>query len=465
MKKNIIQDVLPPKRTIRNVELHGRSKDHNTELGDEFASKVNINRSNSKLKPEEETPIKIETSVPKEKNIGQPVVYDYDYETPNKRIRWGLYFSVGFLVLALAFAISAFFRSAQVKITPQETTKSLSETFTAKKDVLPNNLSFQVVSISKETEKIVDQTDTVGEEKVERKAGGKIVIYNNYSAETQKLVATTRFQTPEGLIFRIKDPVVVPGRTTKDGKIVPGSIEAYVEADKSGPSYNTGLKDFTIPGFKGDPRFKDVYARSKTEMIGGFSGMQRTVSKEVLTRVEDEMKSLLMESAKVDLVNQIPADFILFPNTISYKFDPAVQSILSSGQVVIKKKGTASAVIFDRANLTKIIQARILPESGTDIVRISNMDKFEFSYLATTTPISSSISSITFSLNGEPNFVWTFDESKLKSDLLGLSKKSAKAVISTYPSIKEAWILTRPFWNQKIPKSLDDVSLVNTSIN
>ncbi len=462
MKKNIVQDVLPPNKSIRNIELHNRAH-HNTVKNDEFATKVNINKQIPKPNFEEkEAPLKIESNFRSNPPYTPTAQYDYDYESPKGKKKWALYLVGVFLVLALAFAISAFFRSAQVKITPMEAVKSLNEGFTARKEASPNNLSFQVVSISKETEKQVDPKDTGGEEKVERKAGGKIVIYNNYSTEVQKLVATTRFQTPEGQVYRIKDPVVVPGKTTKDGKSVPGSVEAFVEADKPGPSYNTGLKDFTVPGFKGDPRFKDVYARSKTEMTGGFSGVQKVISKEALSIAEKEMEGSLKTSLYNDLVNQIPADFVLYPNSLFYKYEPVSQYVNSTGQITIKKKGTGSAVIFDKAGLTKSIQAKVLTESSSDTVRISNLDKLEFSYLSTSTPVSNTTTSVTFILKGEPNFVWVFDESKLKTDLLGLSKKNARVVISSYPSIKEAWILTRPFWNQKIPTDIEKVTLTNT---
>ena len=44
---------------------------------------------------------------------------------------------------------------------------------------------------------------TQGTERVEERAHGRITVVNNYSATPVKLIKNTRFETPDGLIFRI----------------------------------------------------------------------------------------------------------------------------------------------------------------------------------------------------------------------------------------------------------------------
>ncbi len=298
-----------------------------------------------------------------------------------------------------------------------------------------------------------------GEERVDKKAQGKVIIYNE-TTQAQRLVATTRFETPEGLIFRIVSAVTVPAKTLKDGKTVAGSIEALVEADKTGSSYNVGLKDFTIPGFKGDPKYKQVYARSKTEMIGGFSGMQKIVSKDVLDKSEAELEIAIKEALSKDITTQIPENYVLYTSSISYKLSPAEQTENVSDSANLKKTGTASAIIFDKTSLARIILAKLAPQVTTDAVRISNIESLEFSYNGVFDPNSDSI--LNFSLKGNPNIVWIFDENKLKTELLGISRTKAKVVLSTYETIKEAWVETHPFWNQGIPKDPEKVILINT---
>lgn len=466
MKKNFVQDVVPPKKSIRNVTLSSRpstlaKKDivkptrSRYEEEDEFTRPVAI---------KQQAPIRIEPTIqsrPASVQTSEIPSYKYEYDEPKKPSRKWIYASIIVFVLALAFGVSAFFKSAIIKVTPKQETANLNETLRAIKDSVGTALGFQVVTVSKDVEKAVTAT---GEQKVEKKAQGRIVVYNDTS-QIQKLVATTRFETPEGLIYRLPAGISVPAMQVKDGKNIAGSIEVTVEADKVGTSYNIGLKDFTLPGLKGDPKFKTIYARSKTEMTGGFSGMQKVVSKETLDATEVELSLSLKDALAKDIETQIPANFILYKTSLSYKLNPTEQVDSTSGQTMLKKKGMAYAVIFDRSALTKAILAKISPSISSDLVKITNFETLDFSYTTPDTFNPATDTSLNFILKGSPNIVWILDENKLKSDLLGLSREKARTVLSTYDTIKEAWVETHPFWNQTIPSNPDKVTLQNTLTN
>ena len=55
-----------------------------------------------------------------------------------------------------------------------------------------------------------------GEPKAKLKSSGKIIVYNNFSSEPQRLIIRTRFESPEGLVYRIPESIVVPGKTEKN---------------------------------------------------------------------------------------------------------------------------------------------------------------------------------------------------------------------------------------------------------
>ncbi len=461
MNKNIVQDVIPPKKSIRNVKINSREEVQETIPKKSFPR---ITRDISKPKVEEIKPTYVK---PTETLLGgrPPVVppnnisYKYEFDKPKKKSKKILYSSVFVLVLLGAFGVSAFFKSAKITVTPKNQVLALSDNFSAKKDVTGSALGFQVVTVSKEVEKTAQAS---GESMVNKKAKGTIVIYNTYGEEAQKLVATTRFQTPEGLIFRLINPVTVPGTSLKSGKTVAGSVEAEVEADKAGAEYNVSFKDFTIPGFKGDPKYTKIYARSKTEMTGGFSGMQKTVSQDLLNQSEKDLEVSLKSALSKDITTQIPADFVLYPSSLTYKIDPVNQNNDSSGNAVLKKRGSASGVIFDKGLLSRAILAKIIPNSVNETIKITNLDSLSFEYSSSTPSDVNNVTSISFSLKGSPQLVWVVDENKIKSELLGLSKNEAKNVISKYTTIKEAWVETQPFWNSTIPASPDKVTILNT---
>lgn len=470
MKKNITQDIVPPKKTIRDVELPSRVKEE-VRKGIKITKNFSDNSLPSIPRPEtpnthleSESPLRIPDSRPASAQVSMTTPttnYKYSYDVPPRRSKMKyIVTALGLSAVFLAFFVSAFFKSATVTVTPITEAKAINESFTAKKDISATGLNYQVVTVTKDMDKAIDAKDVGSEQKVERKAKGIIVVYNNFGTAPQKLVATTRFQTQEGLVYRLVNAVTVPGKYLKDGKMVPGSVEAEVVADQVGQNYNIGLKDFTVPGLKSDSeKYKTIFARSKTEMTGGFSGIEKVVSKEALTRAESEMESILKPALSKDVMAQIPADFVVFQDSLEYKFEPAVSTNTPGGTVVAKKKGTVTAIIFDKKTLSKEVTSKVLPDVTTDTIKIANIDSLNFK-LATSS--SAQQNSITFTLQGEANFVWYIDEAKLKSDLLGLSKSNANSVMSAYTSIKEAWVLTRPFWNTKIPTDPNRVKIINT---
>jgi hypothetical protein len=105
-----------------------------------------------------------------------------------------------------------------------------------------NAIPFEIVRITRDDGRVVAASE---ETDVQKKASGRIVIYNNHNSSPQRLVKNTRFETPEGLIYRINESVTVPGAKIEGGEKVPGSVEAEVMADIPGQKYNIGLTDFT----------------------------------------------------------------------------------------------------------------------------------------------------------------------------------------------------------------------------
>ena len=447
-KKNVVQDVIPSKRSIRDIELTSRRRPATQEI-----KRPQMEKPSEKVEPI--APPKINPVKPSE------FTYKYEYDEPKKSSKKWLYIAVGILVIAVAFGISALFKSAKITITPRNQAYDLNANFSAVKNAGGSGLAFQIVTVSKDMEQTVPAT---GSQKIDTKATGQIVIMNNYSSASQKLVATTRFQTPDGLVFRINSPVTVPGKQTVAGKSVPGSVTATVTADASGDKYNIGLEDFVLPGFKGDPRYSQIYARSKTSMTGGFSGIQKVVDSGTMASTSDELESGLKASLQSDIALQIPASFVMYPDSLSYSFSSVTQATSSDNTAVLKKTGTAYAIIFDKGNLSRAVVSNLLANATTsEMIKTVNLDKLTLSYTAGQRfdPAGSG-TTLNFTLSGKANLVWVFDENKLKSDVLGLSKSQALAVIQRYNAVSEVWLETNPFWNQNIPTDPTKVQFVNT---
>jgi len=88
------------------------------------------------------------------------------------------------------------------------------------------------------------------------KARGFITVFSSLDVP-QKMIASTRFVSPSGLIFRIDENILVPAF---------GQITVSVTANETGPEYKIGPTTFSIPGFIGTERYTKLYGRSYQSM-------------------------------------------------------------------------------------------------------------------------------------------------------------------------------------------------------
>ncbi|MEK7091539.1 MAG: hypothetical protein AAB900_00980, partial [Patescibacteria group bacterium] len=216
------------------------------------------------------------------------------------------------------FGFTKFFGRVTLTIVPAQgdiflsgLTSAVSATSASTSDQI---LTFSTISGIQDTEKRI--VDASGQENVSTKAQGQIIIYNKHSPSKQPLVTNTRFQAPDGKIYRINQAVTVPGYTKKGTEIIPGQIEVTVFADKPGAEYNLPTSDFTIPGFAGGPKFQNIFARSKTNLTGGFVGTVKKVSATDLDSNRQALQKILRDRIIKKASQDLPAKFVLFPDAI-----------------------------------------------------------------------------------------------------------------------------------------------------
>jgi hypothetical protein len=378
-------------------------------------------------------------------------------------------------IVIVAFALSLLFAGAKVVVTAKQAAIPVHVALSASNDPNSAGLQYQVVTLVK------DQTASVpatGSATTSTKASGTIIIYNNYSSASQTLVANTRFQSDQGLIYRIASQIKVPGMQTQAGKKVPGSIEAVVYADQPGANYNIGLTDFTIPGFKGDPRYDGFYARSSTAMTGGFSGLQMISASSTVaqarTALDSQLENTLLDQART----QIPADYIVYDNGYQASFNtmPTTQTATS---VVVDERATINFFTFKKDDLDKAILTQVSPDIAGDLasssVAISGTDKLQFTLAAapatSTAPVAKTTASSTapalsplhFTLDGSLNALWQYSSADLQNALAGKSKSDIPAITNAFPGIAKIQVTIRPFWKSSFPDDPQKISVVDST--
>jgi hypothetical protein len=375
----------------------------------------------------------------------------------------------GKLVLALcvigiigAFLYGLYFHSAVLTITLKHADVALqNQEFTAggvpaDGAAAVETLPFQMMALSLESSAELTAT---GEKNVTAKASGKIVVYNDFGTQTQPLIKNTRFQTPDGKIYRIRNSIVVPGQKTVDGKKIPGSLEVEVFADAAGAEYNIGLVDFTIPGFKGSPRYEKFYARSKTPMEGGFSGLMKVVSDTDIRKAKETLTAELKDKLFADAVAQKPKGTVLYKDAVFYGFSDSMDNNAAAKSpddksVKLIMKGSLTAVLFNEEELSKhIVKRSVSPVdvSSSDRILAVNIEELAFKPKDTSGVAPKEGDTYAFSLSGDAHAVWQVDTAALAGKLAGMKKSDYKNVFAEFPGIEKANASVRPIWKTKFP--------------
>lgn len=447
---NFLQDVIPPanKRSIRNIPIpkHRKSEDkieeEIPETKTDFATTDVIPPVKRTHSVSRQTIMEREEKMPK---LKKPINLD----KPKKK----LFISLIAGVVVLFFIIANLFTSASVTINPRTETINVESVLIIKNSESESgDLMYTNKEVSQESTKELKAT---GEKEVSIKSSGRIIVYNNFSDKDQPLVKQTRFESPDGKIYRIQDSITVPGQKTEDGKIVPGSIEVEVFADKAGEEYNIEPTDFTIPGFKNLPQFDGFYARSKTAMTGGFEGVRKVVNESDRQSAESsmsqELKEALVEMIKTD---ESTAGKVVVYDDSNFLFESSEEPD-SGDNVVLRTKGTLTAKIINPEIIAHKLAERHIPTFNiSNDVTLHDSESLQYS-----------LTDNNLSIFGNVVIEWVINQNTLKEQLSGKSKSEVSEIFKEFDGIDKAAVDLKPFWKRSFPDSVQDIDVVIETID
>lgn len=366
---------------------------------------------------------------------------------------------VFFLVITPGFVIGYLLDGAEITVYPRNREPNVNATFEAYREPQDGELSYEIMTLEAEGER---QVRASGEEEVAEQATGEIEILN--ARETsERLIKNTRFESPEGLIYRITESVVVPAATA-DG---PGTVRAEVFADQPGEEYNIGPSEFTIPGYREggyDELYASITGRSTAPMQGGFEGLKYVIEDAELASAQESLHQELRNALSTRVTEERPAGFILFEPAITYAYESLPSTEAGEGMVTIKEKVSLNVPIFNAEEFASFIAAATIPGYENVPVRIDNPSALTFAYSATSTAATDirNLDSFTFDLTGNPLVVWTFNAEELAADLSGAAKTALPSILSAYPAIERAEAVIRPFWKRSFPEDPESITITES---
>lgn len=372
-----------------------------------------------------------------------------------------LYAVIAFVVIVGgAVGLSAILGKTELTIYPENRQPNINSDFVAYPDKRTDSLSYEILTLESTSE---SQVKASGQIEVKEQATGMIEIIKT-TPGAERLIKNTRFRTPEGLVFRIQESVVVPGSVNDgSGSSIPGTIQAKVFADEVGEAHNIPSgKRFDIPGFEESgltDLYKAIYAQNNSAFTGGFAGPQFQIEDKELQSARQELQLKLRNDLLTKVTNEKPAGFIAFPGAtaITYVQLPAVE--YGGDLVTIKEQAVLQIPLFKASDFGAFLAKEAVATYNGGPVRVDDPTALVFTYKNATT--SSSVlaneTSLNFNLTGKPLLIWEYDIEKLKTDLAGLPKTAVNNAISAYPGIEGARVSITPFWKRTFPAEAEDI--------
>lgn len=396
-------------------------------------------------------PIEVETRTPEfDPDISSIEIVDGNSA---KRKRVVVSVVIAAAIIGAGVFVNMLLGGATVTVYPKIKDVAVQADVAAKMNPQVGELGYELLTLEATGEK---QVKASGKEDVQERATGKLFVYNT-SDTMQRLIKNTRFETKDGMIFRISESIEVP--PVKDG--TPGMVAADVFADGTGEQYNIPPQRFTVPGLKGSDQYDKMYAESTSAFTGGFSGEKYILDEAELATAQQALHIELRNTLLARLKTEQPAGFVAYDNAVAISFESLPATEYGDSLATIKERARLQVPLFKEDAFAAFIAEQGIPDYEGEAVRVLDTTALEFNYDSATTTISdiSGYTELNFMLKGTARVVWEVDEAKLQNELAGTKKGDAPLIFTKYNAIKSAQAETRPFWVTSFPDNPEDVEI------
>ncbi|MFH1509991.1 MAG: hypothetical protein ABID67_02540 [Candidatus Nealsonbacteria bacterium] len=377
-----------------------------------------------------------------------------------KKLFWGVGMIIFFLAVLFLFSLS----KAEVTYWPETEEVKVTTTLTIDVSADDINITDRIIpgELLKKEKTVIENFVATGKATSEGKAKGKITVYNEYSTDSQILVATTRFISTDGKLFRTPSRTVIPGGHKEGGNFIAGEKEIEVIADETGPEYNIEATTFSIPGFAGTARYTKFYAKSFQPMVGGFLSGSSLITAEdienakdiVTDRAEKEVKQLL----SLGLEEEEMEKYISIDKAISIEIEeefPLAVAGQEADNFNYKAVAIGQALVFAKSDLDSFINQFLLTkvEDGNKIYEPS----LEVSYVQES--INLNTGKIILSLSLSAKSYKEIDVNNLRRLVSGKSLTGSKIIVENQIGVTKVEVDFWPFWVKKAPQGGDKIKM------
>lgn len=368
---------------------------------------------------------------------------------PRRYSRTWIWAAAAVSVVVLAALLFIALRPTVVTVTPKSQTATFTEMsrFTAHPAPAAQDALTYTVQASE-----IDDSEVVpaqGIVHVEEKASGSVTVYNNYSATGVKLVKSTRFQTPDGLVFRVPADVVVPGRSGG----APGRVSVTVIADQAGEKYNVAAGTrFSLPGLKSNAAmYSGVYATSNAAMTGGVLGDQPGMAPGAEDAARAQVRVRLEEKARELGTAKSTADTIVLPAKVTYESLPNTAE--AGGGVRIHEKARIEVPVLVASEFARAAARSLAVDADAGALTI--VPKQDFSLTGESVSAVLGTDPLLIVASGSAVLVSQVDAAALADALAGRDYQAFETIVKNFTGVSEARARIEPFWKTTFPAASD----------
>ncbi len=364
------------------------------------------------------------------------------------------------LVVVAAFIASTYFSRAVFAITPKVIPVTVNNTLVIKPDVT-SDIFYEVITMkSTESSTVAAKSGAA----VSVKAEGTVTVYNASSPSSIRLIVGTRIANDSGKIYRLKSSIVIPAYTKPSGSIIPGSVSASIVADQPGSEYNISrsdaISDFKVVAYQGTSKYDTVYARLKSDVVGGASGVKKIVDPKVLATAVTALKAKILASLLTQIKGSVPPGYIMYDNSYTSSYGAPVVGGTDPSSATVTVLGTVYGIIFDQKKLiSKLSGAQAVATFGGLGFTASGLEGLSFNITNLKDFAPDKKGTLILNIKGDMKLIGTIPVDELKKDLAGKSLADSQSVLKSFaPVIENADGELVPPWS-KIPSDTSRITI------
>jgi len=287
-----------------------------------------------------------------------------------------------------------------------------------------------------------------GARAVEAKSSGIITVINN-TGSAQPLIATTRFLSQSGVLFRLDAGVTVPAN---------GQVTARSFADQAGASGDIDATTFTIPGLAASLQDK-IYGTSTVAMTGGVQYVRTLTDTDVadaktalLADIQNEAKTTLSAGLDANLAAQ---------GTYSVEEDAVTTDVpvgTETGTFSLTVTATVTGVYYDSALVASYARSLLQKRVPEGFV-LNSVSEQGVQNAVESANYATGEAQLSLYLDGTA--VISADAPTLSKDrFLGRAPNEVFTLLRSSDDIADVSITFTPFWLQRIPTLKDHIEII-----